>query len=81
MFEEPENPELVTAVKVDTDLKDMLVNYVGAQAEPEDGLVTVEMIVNVLSAEFPEFLMVVAEENWMRGYKQGLDDAMGEKDE
>ena len=41
MFEEPENPELVKAVKVDTDLKDMLVNYVGAQAEPGDGLVTV----------------------------------------
>jgi len=36
--------------------------------------VTVEMIVEVMAEEFPEFLMLVAEENWIRGYEQALDD-------
>ena len=36
--------------------------------------VTVEMIVETMAAEFPAFLLVVAEENWVRGYQQALDD-------
>jgi hypothetical protein len=32
------------------------------------------MIVDVLSAEFPEFLLALAEENWLRGYRQGVHD-------
>ncbi len=70
-----ENPNLVKTVETNGELKKMLVEYVGTKQEPEDGNVTVEMIVNVLSEEFPEFVMVVAEENWMRGYEAGLDDA------
>jgi hypothetical protein len=27
-----------------------------------------------MAEEFPEFLMVVAEENWIRGYHQALED-------
>ena len=27
-----------------------------------------------MANEFPEFLMAVAEENWVRGYHQALDD-------
>lgn len=69
-----ENPTLVKAVTTDNKLKEMLVEYVGEKLNPEDGNVTVEMIVNTLSDEFPEFLMVVAEENWLRGYEAGLDD-------
>jgi hypothetical protein len=38
------------------------------------------MIVEVVSQEFPEFLMAVAEENWIRGYHQALEDVeTGEK--
>ena len=33
------------------------------------------MVAETLAEEFPEFLLVMAEENWVRGYKQGLDDA------
>ena len=33
------------------------------------------MVVKVFSEEFPEFLAVVAEENWLRGYRQGIVDA------
>ena len=28
----------------------------------------------VFAAEFPEFLMAIAEENFVRGYQQALDD-------
>ena len=33
------------------------------------------MITDTLADEFPEFVLLMAEENWVRGYKQGLDDA------
>jgi hypothetical protein len=60
-------------------LKEMLVEYVGNKfAKPEDEgefEVTVQMIVDTLAHEFPEFVMIMAEENWVRGYQQGLDDA------
>jgi len=55
-------------------LKGMLVNYVGQVLTPADGQVTVEMIVQTLASEFPEFLLVVARENWLRGYEQALTD-------
>ena len=59
----------------ENDLKNMLVEYVGEKADPEDGLVTVELIVDVMSKEFPEFVLAMAEENWLRGYQQALVDA------
>ena len=31
--------------------------------------------VDTLAHEFPEFVMIMAEENWVRGYQQGIDDA------
>jgi hypothetical protein len=33
------------------------------------------MIAEVLAAEFPEFTFAFAEENFLRGYKLGLEDA------
>ena len=68
------NPVLSETVLPDTDLKNMLVEYVGEKINPEDQNVTVEMIVEVLAAEFPEFVLAVAEENWIRGYQQALED-------
>ena len=69
-----ENPTLTEEVEADNELKTWLVNYVGDKAEPEDGQVTVENIVEVMAEEFPDFLMVVAEENWIRGYHQAIID-------
>ena len=37
--------------------------------------VTVNMIVETMAAEFPEFVWSFAEENFLRGYQVGLDDA------
>ncbi len=75
-----ENPILNEQVEPESELKSWLVNYVGDKKSPEDGNVTVEMIIDVVSKEFPEFVMAFAEENWIRGYQQALDDITeGEK--
>jgi len=67
-------------VEPDNDLKNMLVEYVGEQNDPGDQLVTVEMVVETLSTEFPEIVLALAEENWIRGYHQALTDVeQGEK--
>ncbi len=65
---------LKETVNVDTAMKSWLVNYVGEQHNPEGDAVTVEMIVETMAKEFPEFLMAIAEENWVRGYHQALED-------
>ena len=65
---------LAEVVSPDTEMKEWLVNYVGEKHNPDDEEVTVEMIVATMANEFPEFLMAVAEENWIRGYHQAFDD-------
>ena len=75
-----ETEMLKETVETDTEMKDWLVNYVGERHDPNSGEVTVEMIVETMATEFPEFLMAVAEENWIRGYHQALNDVdAGEK--
>ena len=69
-----DNPELREVVDSDNELKTWLVNYVGEKYNPEDGNVTVEMIVETLAQDFPEFTMAVAGENFLRGYHQALCD-------
>ena len=68
------NPTLKDEVEPTTPIKEWLVNYVGDNHSPNDGNVTVEMIVETLAKEFPEFVLAVAEENWIRGYHQALED-------
>ncbi len=74
-FNEADNPDLDKSVDSGNELKAWFVDYVGRKHQPEDNEVTVAMIVNTFAEEFPEFLMVVAEENWIRGYRQGVHDA------
>ena len=74
------NTVLGENVEKDSELKMWLVDYVGTNSEKHvpseetNGEVTVQMIVDVMAEEFPEFLMAVAEENWVRGYRQALED-------
>ena len=70
-----ENPLLALGVEPgsESELKNYLVEYVGTKLDNEE--VTVHMISEVLAAEFPEFVFAFAEENFLRGYKLGLDDA------
>jgi hypothetical protein len=68
-------------LKVDTKLKEIVVDYVGHENNNvKNNEVTVENIVETMADEFPEFLLAVAEENWIRGYHQALHDVdVGEK--
>ena len=66
------NPDLFEMVEPDNDLKNFLVEYAGQFSNSKN--VTVEMIVEVMAQEFPEFVLALAEENWVRGYQQALDD-------
>lgn len=67
-------------VKKDNDLKEYIVNYVGKREEPDDDKVTVSMVVNALVEDFPELVLCISEENWVRGYQQALTDVdEGEK--
>jgi hypothetical protein len=70
------NTTLEETVQKDSQLKTWLVDYVGINSEEyvHDNEITVQMIVDVVAKEFPEFLMAVAEENWVRGYHQALED-------
>jgi len=70
-----ENPSLAMICEPgeESELKTLLVNYTGTKLEKED--VTVNMIAELLAAEFPEFAFAYAEENFLRGYQTGLDDA------
>ena len=71
---EAANEVLDEIVRPENQLKTMLVNYVGEKQSPEGDNVTVEMIVDQLANEFPEFVLAVAEENFVRGYQQALTD-------
>ena len=73
-FVENENPDLLQPVEPDTEVKNWLVEYVGEKLNPPNDEVTVEMIIQIMAEEFPEFLMPIAEENFIRGYSQALND-------
>ena len=68
-----ENPMLAMAVEPNSELKKYLVEYVGTKLNNEE--VTVNMIAEVLAVDFPEFTFAFAEENFLRGYQLGLNDA------
>jgi hypothetical protein len=71
---EMENPEILKPVEKTNELKEWLVDYVGKKQKPDNGEVNVEMVIKTLADEFPEFLLPVAEENFIRGYQQAMLD-------
>jgi hypothetical protein len=70
-IEDTTKEQIVTG---NTKLKELLVDYTGKKESPKDDSVTVEMIINTLVDDFPELMLVIAEENYLRGYEQALDD-------
>ena len=74
MSVENENPDLLVAIQPENEMKTWLVNYVGEKLQPESDQINVEMIIKVMAEEFPEFLMPIAEENFIRGYRQAVFD-------
>ena len=61
-------------VASDNFLKQWLVNYTGDKLKPENNEVNLGMLIEVLAKEFPELVLEVAKENWLRGYEQALVD-------
>jgi hypothetical protein len=60
--------------KNETALKDVIVDFVGNKLNPENDEVTIQHIAQVFSEEFPELVIIMAEENWINGYTQALND-------
>jgi len=52
----------------------MIVEYVGNTYQPEDENVTATMVAEVLADEFPEFIALMAQENYINGYRKALED-------
>ncbi len=73
-MQEIKNEDLDKVVDKTTAIKAWLVDYVGNKLQPASGEVTVEMLISVMAEEFPEFLLCVAEENFVRGYQQAYAD-------
>ena len=65
--------ELLKVVTPETPLKELILNYVGNKLNPENEDITVDMIVEVFAEEFPEFILGICEENYLRGYKEAID--------
>lgn len=70
---ENKNPDLDVFVEDTSGLRQLVINYIGERLVVDED-VTIDMAVEVFAAEFPEFLMAVAEENFLRGYEQALTD-------
>lgn len=60
-------------VEAGNELQEDLVRYVRNRTSEDQ--VTLGQVIGILASEFPELVITIAEENWIRGYKQGLDDA------
>tara|TARA_R110002020_G_scaffold199161_4_gene400571 strand:- start:225 stop:476 length:252 start_codon:yes stop_codon:yes gene_type:complete len=70
-----DNNILQKVISIDGELKTKIINYVGKKNNPPNGDVTLEMIISCLAEEFPEVLLNIAEENFLRGYEVGINDA------
>lgn len=74
MSEISENPELTKQITSENPMKSWLIQYVGERFKPQNGTVNTAMIIEAMAQEFPEFVIALAEENFIRGYQQALYD-------
>ncbi len=65
---------LTETLEKDSPLKEWLVDYVGNKANPDNNEVNLAMIIDTMAEEFPEFLLALAQENWIREYHQAIND-------
>jgi len=69
------NGILDKVIEVRNELQEDLVRHAGSRINQQEDQVTIGQVIGVLASEFPELVITIAEENWIRGYKQGLEDA------
>lgn len=72
--EEKLRQALDVPIRLDTELKQLIVDYIGQKVNPEGEEVTLEQAIYLLCEEFPELVLPLAEENFFRGYKQAYLD-------
>ena len=65
---------LKEVIPTESELKNLIVNYVGNTINPDSEEITVENVIDVFADQFPELLLALAEENWINGYTQALND-------
>ena len=68
------NPALTEELKKDSPMNEWQIDYVGNKHSPENDEVNLAMIIETMADEFPDFLLALAEENWIRGYHQAIND-------
>jgi hypothetical protein len=61
--------------KTDSKLREMVIEYVGEKINPDNNEVTVDDVVSVFAEEFPEFLLVIAKENFIKGYEEAVHES------
>tara|TARA_Y100000592_G_scaffold101148_1_gene186031 strand:+ start:12840 stop:13136 length:297 start_codon:yes stop_codon:yes gene_type:complete len=77
---EIENNNLNEKLEKENPLKESIIEYVGNKLNPENNEITTEMVIEVMANDFPEVVLALAEENFIRGYHQALTDVeVGEK--
>lgn len=72
--------DLLEKVVVNSELKGLVVDYVGKKYNPSNDEVTLEMVIETFAEEFKEFLLPIAEENFIRGYQQAIADVEAGED-
>jgi lipoate-protein ligase A len=68
------NSNIVVLSFADSKLKKNIVKYVQKKLNKKGKDVTVEDVIETLAEDFPEVILMVAEENYIRGYEVGLSD-------
>tara|TARA_B100001250_G_C19777540_1_gene780284 strand:+ start:880 stop:1170 length:291 start_codon:yes stop_codon:yes gene_type:complete len=70
-----ENPNLTAPITgSESELKQLIIDYTGNRLQPESDEITVQQIIEIFAQDFPEFILALAEENWISGYTQALED-------
>ena len=53
-------------------LRNEIVRTAGERFLPENDEVTVDMVIQTLAEDFPEIVFAIAEENYLKGFEEGL---------
>ena len=59
-------------VEEDNDFKIMILEYIKKNVEKKE--ITIEDVGITMTEKFPEFILAIAEKNWVHGYTQALND-------
>jgi len=58
-------------------IKEIILEYISSNNSNNSNTIpidiTIEMVIDTLSKEFPELLLPIAEENYIRGYHEAMD--------